>query len=444
MLLVEANPNASKRLAGEWLHPPAVRILHDHGIEFDPQSDYCTVGKGFVVFPDDCSDPIELPYQDRYLGLSCEHTMIVSKLHEAVAKNSNVDFEIGVRVREVKDGRIAYIRNGAIHSVHSERIVGADGRASIVRRSLGLSTSPRTCSRMIGIELHDGSLPLEGYGHLICGGPGPIFMYRLGAHNIRVLVDVPLSYWTRSDWTDLLINSYSSLLPESFRSSFREAMKTRRFYAAANGVKPRISYGISSRVLIGDAAGHYHPMTGVGMTLGFGDAVTLARSRDFDVFAHERFLACRVPEILAMCVYEVFVDHRPEAVAIRHAVYHRWRAHGTTRERTMRLLSCEDKSIFHLTLAVFSTIARVVVMLFPRSVDLSVWHRAYNTGRVLIVRLWWLLHGLQHIGKARNKDDTSSIKAQVFFARSLIVSMTLKYRKKILSSDATDDQSASG
>ncbi|MDE0657678.1 MAG: FAD-dependent oxidoreductase, partial [Acidimicrobiaceae bacterium] len=27
VVVLEANPNTSKRLAGEWLHPPSVRIL---------------------------------------------------------------------------------------------------------------------------------------------------------------------------------------------------------------------------------------------------------------------------------------------------------------------------------------------------------------------------------------------------------------------------------
>ena len=33
--LLEANPRASERLAGEWLHPPAIRILREVGIDVD-------------------------------------------------------------------------------------------------------------------------------------------------------------------------------------------------------------------------------------------------------------------------------------------------------------------------------------------------------------------------------------------------------------------------
>ena len=37
VVLLEANPKASKRLAGEWLHPPAARMLRDFGITLDAQ-----------------------------------------------------------------------------------------------------------------------------------------------------------------------------------------------------------------------------------------------------------------------------------------------------------------------------------------------------------------------------------------------------------------------
>ena len=57
---------------------------------------------------------------------------------------------------------------------------------------------------------------------------------------------------------------------------------------------------------MGDAAGHYHPLTGVGMTLGFGDALALAENGDFRKFARGRFQATRAPELLAMGVYEAF------------------------------------------------------------------------------------------------------------------------------------------
>ena len=81
--LLEANLKSSRRMAGEWLHPPAVRILHELGIELEehPRS---TRGRGFVVLPEDGSDPIVLPYANGSHGLSCEHEAVVSTLRNNV------------------------------------------------------------------------------------------------------------------------------------------------------------------------------------------------------------------------------------------------------------------------------------------------------------------------------------------------------------------------
>ena len=101
----------------------------------------------------------------------------------------------------------------------------------------------------------------------------------------------------------------------------------------AISLSPRVTYGNPRRVLIGDAAGHYHPMTAVGMTLGFGDALALAEGGDFRDFAAERFRAVGVPEFLAMGLYEVFADHRVEAVVLRRTIYHGdWRTNSAFTE----------------------------------------------------------------------------------------------------------------
>ena len=419
--LLEANPNASKRLAGEWLHPPALRILRDFGIDLDtqPQS---AAGKGFAVFPEDRSEPIVLRYPDGSHGLVCEHAALVSRLREAVEDEPGIDFMLHARVRAVEDRSVTFSRNGATESLKAALIVGADGRASIVRRSLGLWTSPRTCSRMMGLTLDDVTLPLEGYGHLVCGGPGPILIYRLGEHAVRVIVDVPLGYSSR-DLIGLMSDSYAGWMPESLRPAFVEALQARRFLAAANALRPRITYGSPRRVLIGDAAGHYHPLTAVGMTLGFGDALALAEGGDFRDFTKRRFQVTRAPELLAMGLYEIFADHRVESVALRHAVYRRWRESAAVRARTIGLLACEDTSIASLGLACGAMAARAVAGEIPRSCDQSAWRRARGVVRALVVRLGWLLRGVRQQRRARNAGGRKDERTRDTLARAFLISM---------------------
>ncbi|MCE2524390.1 MAG: FAD-dependent monooxygenase [Acidimicrobiia bacterium] len=429
--LLEASPNASKRLAGEWLHPPALRILGDFGIELDTQPRSAT-GKGFAVFPEDRSEPIVLPYPDGSHGLVCEHEVLVSRLREAVEAEPGVDFMLEARVRAVEDHRVTFTRNGADESLEAALIVGADGRTSIVRRSLGLWTSPRNCSRMMGIALHGVNLPLEGYGHVVCGGPGPILIYRLGEDAVRVIVDVPLGY-SAQDLFAVMSDSYAGWMPESLAPAFVDALRERRFLAAANALRPRATYGSPRRVLIGDAAGHYHPLTAVGMTLGFGDALALAEGRDFRDFTNRRCQATRAPELLAMGLYEVFADHRVESVALRHAVYRRWRESPAVRSRTIRLLACEDTSIASLGLACSAMAARAIVGEIPRSCDQTAWRRARDIVRALVFRIGWLLRGLRQLRKARNTDGRNDEQVRDTLARALLISIPSRAGNRRLS-----------
>ena len=400
--LLEANLRSSRRMAGEWLHPPAVRILRDLGIELE-ENPCGTRGRGFVVLPEDGSDPVVLPYADGSHGLSCEHEALVSTLRETVENESDVDFIHRARVRSVDDGRVTFVRDGAEQSLTAGRIVGADGRASTVRRSLGASTRRITTSRMVGVTATGASLPLEGYGYVVLGGPGPVLMYQLGEQRVRIIVDIPVDQWAPRDRIGFLSDAYAGLIPEALRPAFVAALRAGRFDTAANELRPRVTYGTPHRVLIGDAAGHYHPMTASGMTLGFGDALTLAETGDFKDFKRKRFRAIRTPELLAMELYEVFVDHRVESAAVRRTVYRRWRASSSFRDQTIRLLACEETSPARLNLTGGAILARAVARVIPRSYDRAAWRRTRDTVHALSVRVRWLLRGVRLLRKARKK-----------------------------------------
>ena len=399
MALLEANPKAAERLAGEWLHPPAARMLSDIGIDVDalPNS---TPGTGFVVFPEDGSEPIQLPYPDGSRGLACDHALLVSRLREAIADEAGVDFICGARVNAIEGEKVKFVSNGQEGSITAARIVGADGRASIIRKSLGLAVQPVLSSRMLGVTLPDTDLPFDGYGHVFLGGPGPIFIYGLAKGGVRVVVDVPLDRWIPRDRIGYLSESCAWLLPGDLGPAFVEALQTGRFHAATNHLRPRVTYGNSRKVLIGDAAGHYHPMTAVGMTLGFGDAVTLAEKGDFEEFVSERLRAVHVPEMLAVGFYEVFADHRGESAAVRDAVYHRWRTNSSFRNRTMRIIACENRSVIALTYAFGGTVARAVTKEIPFYLRSLASPQTRTTIRSLAVRVWWLQSGFRRLRRA--------------------------------------------
>ena len=426
--LLEANPKAAGRLAGEWLHPPAVRMLQENGVSLDA-CPHSSQGNGFVVFPDDRSEPIVLPYSSGAMGMTCEHSELVATLHQAMEDDSQVRFYRGARVQNIENGRITYSINGTQNSLATDRVIGADGRSSIVRKSLGLPSERLTCSRMIGVVAEGIDLPHEGYGHVILGGPGPILIFRLGDETVRIIVDVPLDHWTPRDRVAMLTESYAYLLPESVREAFVRALEAGEFQAAGNELQLRATYGTSHRVLIGDAAGHYHPLTAIGLTLGFSDALTLAAQPDFRVFAAKRIEAVRMPERLALCLYETFADYRPEIVAIRQATYRRWRSSSKVRGQTMKLLACEDMSLTRLGLTSFRIVLRAITSTLPRSLNSDAWRRAREVSKALLSRVGHLLVAIRNLRLTSKAPLDKNTRLWTSWSRSLLTSVQPQKRE---------------
>src|SRR5437867_812200 len=83
VLLLEAHPGASTRLAGEWLHPAGVRVLEDLGLGSLRSALAHPPGGGFAIFPADGSPTITLQYPDRSRALTCDHAALIGALRDA-------------------------------------------------------------------------------------------------------------------------------------------------------------------------------------------------------------------------------------------------------------------------------------------------------------------------------------------------------------------------
>ncbi len=343
VLAIEAEPEAGRRLAGEWLHPAAVAVLkRTAAAALRP----ACAGRGFVIHPEDGTGPIVLPYAEGAEGASCDHFELVSSLRAAVASEPGVRFLPNARVAAL-DGEQVVVRDSSLRrsSYTVERVVGADGRSSCVRRLAGISNGRAVISHMAGIVLHGADLPLEGFGHLLVGGPGPIFVYRIGPDRLRACFDVPHPlpgprYARRHLWS-----AYSRAFPEELVPAFSRALLDQPIQWAANQFRTRrrrSHYGQDRAFLVGDAVGHYHPLTAVGLALGFADAECLAKTTGLDAYRRERSSGSRVPELLALLHYEAFTRRDEGSVALRQAMYELWRHDSFERERTMRLLSSDE------------------------------------------------------------------------------------------------------
>ena len=344
VLLAEANPKAASRLAGEWLHPPGVKVLERLGLLPLESAREHESGHGFAVFPDDGDSPILLPYPDGAVGLSFEHRDFVEELRARADATPGVDYVPGARVISIEDGSIRIRQETrAERTIATGLVVGAEGRGRSVSRShLGLPDNSTPLSWMAGVELRDVTLPFEGYGHVILGGPGPILLYPIGPGRARACIDIPLDRCPARRDTALLWRMFLPVLPRCLVASFREALQAKRVVWTSIRFRPHANHGRGNVALIGDTVGFSHPLTAVGMTLGLDDAEVLAASRDVEHYRRQRERPGYVAELLSNSLYHVLSREDASIEPIRTAVYRMWGDNEAERRRTMRILITED------------------------------------------------------------------------------------------------------
>ncbi|MEM7607647.1 MAG: squalene/phytoene synthase family protein [Myxococcota bacterium] len=347
VLLAEANPKASSRFAGEWIHPAGAAALERLGLSADAITAGHPACEGFAVFPDDGTDPVQLHYADGALGFTCEHADLVGELREQVNKIAGVHLALGVRVTSIDGHEVTLCgaidgEKKAARTVHADLIVGADGRSSAVRKSVYGDQAADVLSHMAGLELEDVELPHEGFGHVLLGGPGPVLLYRISPTRVRACIDVPAGHPGSRRDARYLWEAFGARFPASLRAAFRRTLETARVTWACNRFLPRTHYGKGHVALVGDAVGFYHPLTASGITIGLKDADALVRSESVEAYGAYREPRSWTPELLANALLHVFNRDDEAAVEIRSAVYRTWRSSRTERDRTMRILAGDE------------------------------------------------------------------------------------------------------
>jgi squalene monooxygenase len=341
VLVLEKDPRASRRFAGEWIHPAGVEVLDALRAGRLEGANPC-VGYGFVIFPSDGSPPIELPYPDG-VALSAPHESIVSALRDASLGVSGVELVSMAQVVSVDDHRVIAVKRPEGHSleISADRIVGADGRSSLVRRQLGFDDNSSALSYMASVDLDDLVLPCEGFGHVVLGGPGPVLLYRVSERLVRGCFDVPVQYGSANRTPAFLWESFRYVLPEAMLCSFQRGLESRTLRWAATRFRPRTHFGRGPAALVGDAVGHVHPMTAIGLSMGFLDAQSVAANAGLEGYVKER--RGYVPELLSNALYHCFRRDDASARKMRDAMFQSLRSNPDKRRQTMKILSAQDQ-----------------------------------------------------------------------------------------------------
>jgi len=391
VLLLEANPNAARRLAGEWLHPLGLSVLHELGLDPSEYSRFDS-GRGFAVFPDDGSAPVVLPYPNGARGWSGEHFALVDSLREAATAHSGVTYLPGARAVGIDGQCVSFQCSGsnAEERVSAGQIVAADGRSSCARAALDLPCQRVTLSRMAGLRLRTREMPFEGYGHVFLSGPGPMLAYRIAESEVRLCLDLPLR---ASASPGTLYDAYAPALPESLRPSFETALHEGNISWALNQARPRSHHGRPGLALVGDAVGFHHPLTAAGMTFGMVDAATLVRAENFESWQRSRERGTRVAELLAGALYEIFASDTASAAAIRARIYELWRRDPRERERTMRFLASDDHRLTAFTHSFVKVAGPALIRLGARAARSGDPKTSAEVAREMGRRLRWLTNG---------------------------------------------------
>ena len=341
LLEAEEQGKSRKRFAGEWLHPQGVDALKKLGFDAITAMQGRPQGRGFVVYPGHGESPVKLDYVEGQRGLAFHHGDLVDEMRQVVAQTEGVTFRQGVRVATVDDAGVT-LESG--ERGEASRVIGADGRSSVVRRSLRGSGSHKAMSAMTGILLEGVKAPYPEYGHVFLGKPSFLLGYEIAPSVVRICVDVPLKYKTEMKDPEWLIAATRDTLPPVWRKPCEEQIRGGHLRWQANHFLARADYGNGHRVLIGDAAGHTHPLTATGITNGLVDAMELVEKKDFREFARSRRRACRVPELLSRALYDCFSKEDAFSQSLRRAVVSLWRNDQKERDRTMGLLMGNGRS----------------------------------------------------------------------------------------------------
>jgi 2-polyprenyl-6-methoxyphenol hydroxylase-like FAD-dependent oxidoreductase len=340
--LLEADPRASGRFAGEWLHPAGVAILDHLGFRrfSDPGSGR---RRGFVLVPDDSKSPIELPYQRGTHALVSEHHSFVAALRAYAVSSAGVDYYQHTRPVAIDLARRTVIARCGDQqlALSAERIVGADGQRSWLKRELGLPQAYTSPSQQAAIELRDVELPFEGFGHVVLGGPSYVLLYRVSERIVRAVFDLPRhTGWPCTAKT--LWEAFGPVVPTALRRAVQSALEEGDIAWVATRRAPDRLLASGPVMFVGDSAGVVHPLTAAGMTLAFADATACAAAGSPQEYADARLRDSQVPVLLADLLYEVSIGREPLTAALRAAVFQSWRTQKAMRERTIELLALAE------------------------------------------------------------------------------------------------------
>lgn len=260
VLLLEAAPQIRRKICGEYLCPKGVELLHSMGLQ--DLVDGFSVIEGMDLYSPS-GQKVETKFPNtKYFGRALRRDVFEQRLLKE-AQMAGAEIKFAHRVESIyREDDHWLIRSGSM-AVRARYLIGADGRHSIVARSLGQSVRKKSDDR---IALHayvkPASKSTQGEMHLLSSGA------YVG------LDPIDEKEWNLSFVCDAV--ELRGIEPKKFLEArlLESASLNGRFSCALEHEEVKVVYPITNRVkaisgkhwaLIGDAAGFLDPLTGEGV-----------------------------------------------------------------------------------------------------------------------------------------------------------------------------------
>lgn len=302
VLLLEKSLKEPDRIVGELLQPGGVEALRKLGLRDCLEGIDAVTVKGYTVLF--YGEMVEIPYPANGVeeprdvssretgqpggkpeGRSFHHGRFIQNLRARALAHPNVTVFETTATDVVTSPYTGQVMGVEAQSKGERRdfffaslTVICDGYASKFRKSY-TPHSPTSKSRFWGLELIDCPLALPMYGQVVLGDNAPVLLYQIGAHETRILIDVPDSTPTASVAAGGIKNHIRNVvlpsLPDTIQPALEAALDRGNLRSMPNSFLPPATNRMPGLVLLGDALNMRHPLTGGGMTVALNDVVLL-------------------------------------------------------------------------------------------------------------------------------------------------------------------------
>ena len=315
VVVLEASGPSIDKACGEGLMPDGVEVLSSLGVDFEGVE---TCAFGGIRYVDG-----GLVAEGRFPeapGLGIRRTVLHDVLRRR-AERVGVDLQWGCRVRGLTDG--GFVTDEG--PVMGTWLIGADGRASRVRKWAGLDGG-RACRKRIGLRRHYEIGPWADLVEVHWDDRCEAYVTPVGQRLVGVAI-----LWEGSALPFEALLARFPILDERLAGAV--VASTDRGAGPLEQRCRRVTQG--RLALVGDAAGSPDPITGEGMAIAFHEAGAVVEAildGNLDLYraAHRRIV--RYPTAVTRLLLEV--ERRP---GLRHRVMRSLAADATLMSRFLAL-----------------------------------------------------------------------------------------------------------